>query len=110
MTCDVLCAAPIAAQKHKQTAIVHLRTPRRCITAPLRLRFVNCSADRKVLLRRSQYLTPLHSIHRLLSTPGTTEMIVVVSDGEGCVGGDDARGDARPGSVRLKRANHGGQG
>ena len=35
MTCDVLCAAPIAARKHKQTAIVHLKTPRRFITAPL---------------------------------------------------------------------------
>src|SRR3989475_5314242 len=77
---------------------------------PLRLRFVNCSADRKVLLRRSQYLTPLHSIQRLLRNPGTTEMIEVVKDGEGCGGGNDARGDERHGYVPRKRANHDVQG
>src|SRR5881397_3835281 len=85
MTCDVLCAAPIAAQRHKQTAIVHLKTLRRFMTAPLFSSIVdNYSADRKVLPRRSQYLTPLHSIHRLLRNPGITEMIEVVKDGEGC--------------------------
>ena len=63
-----------------------------------------------MLLRRSQYLTPLHSIHRLLRNPGITEMIEVVKDGEGCGGGNDARGDERHGYVRLKRANHDVQG
>src|SRR6266571_5043595 len=37
-------------------------------------------------------------------------MIEVVKDGEGCGGGNDARGDERHGYVRLKRANHDVQG
>src|SRR5262245_28072480 len=110
MICDVLCAAPIAAQKHKQTAIVHLKTPGRFKTASLYTLPLNCSADRKVLPRRSQYLTPLHSIHRLLRNPGMTEMIEVIKDGEGCGGGNDARGDEGHGYIRLKRTNHDVQG